>query len=77
MTADRKARLEKEGVTLLTHSIVQSPLPYMCEAIRFANVSMHLQPKERKAGAEKLLEKPSEMRLPYRGYCNAIPKDIA
>ncbi len=48
ISADGKAKLEKEGVTALTHSIVQSPLPYLCDAIRLANVSMHLQPKDRR-----------------------------
>ena len=48
ISGQEKAKLEKEGIATLTHSIVKSPLPYVCDAIRLANVSIHLQPKERR-----------------------------
>lgn len=42
------SELPKKGVTPLKHSITNSPLPFECDAIRFANVSGYMTQSDRR-----------------------------
>lgn len=44
----KKGNLENNGIRVLTHSILESHLPFQCDALRLANFSQHLSKSERR-----------------------------
>jgi len=45
---EAKTVLEKKNIILLVHSISEEPLPFKCDAIRFANVSYYMTQSDRR-----------------------------
>lgn len=43
-----EAELRRHGIEPFLHSIANGPLPFLCDAIRFANVSEYMSPNQRR-----------------------------
>ncbi len=46
--------MKKKGVRAMQHQIVQAPLPFKCDAIRFANVSQHMSKRDRRSALRNI-----------------------